>query len=174
MACFDGADSVKIPQLGASEEAKTSSDGVKYHHQPVEFTQTALETEEVWTPPEQKGRETSNCKYFFYFFFFKVDISSIQSVGVTVLCSCSGLLGGLWRCVTAGLCFFLFFLLLVIVAQKKQREHPQNAADGHSDGFTLQEEEKKSYRHGRNKNPSLVILLTNSCFYSFGLKNTLM
>ncbi len=67
MACSDGADSVKIPQLSASEEAKKkkSCDGAKSHHQPLKFTQTALETKEVWTPPEQKGRETSNCKYFF-------------------------------------------------------------------------------------------------------------
>lgn len=127
----------------------------------MKFTQTALETKEVWTLPEQKGRETSNCKYFF---FFKVDISSIQSVGVTVSCSCSGLLGGVWGCVAAGLCFFLFFLLLVIVAQKKQREHPQNTADGHADGFTLQEEKKKSYYNAKSKNPTLVILLINSDF----------
>lgn len=49
MACSDGADSVKIPQLSASEEAKKkkSCDGAKSHHQPLKFTQTALETKEV-------------------------------------------------------------------------------------------------------------------------------
>lgn len=28
--------------------------------------------------------------------------------------------------------------VLVIIAQEKQREHPENAADGHTDGFALQ------------------------------------
>lgn len=68
---------------------------------------------------------------------------------MTVKCSCSGLLGRVWRRrVAAGFCFFLFrflFLFLVVVvvvAQEEQREHPQDAADGDSDGFTLQERKK--------------------------------
>lgn len=71
-----------------------------------------------------------------------VDISSIQPAAVSLLCSCSGSLGG--RGVAAGLCVFV-----LVVAQKKEREHPQNAADGHADGFTLQEK-KNSCLHAKS------------------------
>lgn len=78
----------------------------------------------------------------------RVDISSIESVGVTVLCSS---LGRVRRRVAAGFCFFV---VLLIVAQKKQREHPQNAADGHSDAFTLQQKRKRSYHHAFTRYPT--------------------
>lgn len=64
---------------------------------------------------------------------------------MTVKCSCSGLLGRVWRRrVAAGffLFLFLFLVVVVVVAQEEQREHPQDAADGDSDGFTLQERKK--------------------------------
>lgn len=55
-----------------------------------------------------------------------------------VLWRCSGVLGGAWWRVA---------VLLVVVAEEKQREHPQNAADGHADGLALQREAKEKSDH---------------------------
>lgn len=116
-----------------------------------------FETEEVWTLPEQEDTDVT-----LQILCFKADISSVQPAGVTVKCSCSGLLGRVWRRrVAAGFCFFLFLFVVVVVAQEEQWEHPQDAADGDSDGFTLQERKK-------------MIFLTNllKCWYYRALQRS--
>lgn len=72
-------------------------------------------------------QRNSDCKYFFFSF--------LRAVTSAVLWRCSGVLGGAWWRVAV--------LLVVVVAEEKQREHPQNTADGHADGLTLQQEAKE-------------------------------
>lgn len=72
MACVDWADSEHSMVLGRSYKGLWTES-----HQLTQTACNGLQTEEVWTPPEQEDRETSSCKYLFFFLKLTSAVSSL-------------------------------------------------------------------------------------------------